>query len=394
MFIPTIILKSLFLIPIFILGIVTSYSDIKYGKIKNSHLLWGGLYVLCLYIFLIIYSLFFLHQTDNLKYVAELLLNGVIAFIISYLLWRFNLWAAGDAKLFILYSLLIPPEFYSKNYIPYFPSAIFLIDTFLIIGLFFFLKMLIKGIKLGLKSNIKLSSFVLYLSRINYKNLYKNLKNNILKIGKTFLFITSMIIILQYIQTKTDIIYLKVLSNPFVFYLLFFALQMFFFKNLTKNKLLSIIIILIGVICGFTFIYTNKTIELINIIKNSVLLMIFMSFSIQLVYFYIDNYEIKKIAVKNLYAGCFLTSKSLLEVKNKIKEQNQENSANFLINSDGLTKSQVHVIQKLFKNEPEKTLEIYETFSFAPFMFLAFIIFFVSKMSFLSYLGYFVHLIK
>jgi hypothetical protein len=270
----------------------------------------------------------------------------------------------------------------------------FLIDTFLFIGLFFFLKMLGKIVRLCFKKNMRLLSFIPYLAKINYKNLYQNLKTNILKIGKTFLIATCALIILQYFKMKTNLTFLKFLSNPFLIYLSFFFLQMMFLRTLSKNKILNIIIILGGLLCSLAFIFTNKTIELISIIKNSLLLMLFISLGVQLAYLYIENYEIKNIKIKNLYAGSFLTTKSLSEIKNKIKEQNQEDDLNLIINSDGLSKSQVQVIQKLFKNEPEEELEIYETFSFAPFMFLAFIVSFISKTSFLSFFSYLFHLIK
>ena len=154
MVISSTILRCLFLVPLLVIGGITSYSDIKYGKIKNIHLFCGFLYILFLYSFLAVYSYFVLNQIDNLKYLVELLLNSSIALLVGYLLWRFNLWAAGDAKLFLVYSLLIPLEFYSKNYIPYFPSATLLMDTFLFICFFFLFKMLWKIAKLCSKRNI------------------------------------------------------------------------------------------------------------------------------------------------------------------------------------------------------------------------------------------------
>jgi len=393
MIISSIILRCLFLLPLLVIGGITSYSDIKYGKIKNIHLFWGFLYTLFLYFFLILYSYFVIHQFGNLKYLAELLLNGLIAFIFGYLLWRFNLWAAGDAKLFVIYSLLVPLEFYSKNYISYFPSATLLMDTFIFICFFFLFKMLWKIAKLCLKRNITSFSFVYYLSKINYKNLYKNLKNTILKTGKFFLIITCSLITLQYLRMKTDIIFLKLLFNPILVYLFFFTLQMFFLRTFFTNKIFSTVIILSGSLCSLALILSNKAIVLISIIKTSLFLMLFVGLGMQLAYLYIENHEIKKIKIQNLHTGSFLALKSLTEIKNQIKEQDQADNLS-LIGSDGLNEVQIQAIQGLFKNDLEKELYIYETFSFAPFMFLAFIFSLITKTSFLPLFSYLLNLIR
>jgi len=393
MIISSIILRCLFLLPLLVIGGITSYSDIKYGKIKNIHLFWGFLYTLFLYFFLILYSYFVIHQFGNLKYLAELLLNGLIAFIFGYLLWRFNLWAAGDAKLFVIYSLLVPLEFYSKNYISYFPSATLLMDTFIFICFFFLFKMLWKIAKLCLKRNITSFSFVYYLSKINYKNLYKNLKNTILKTGKFFLIITCSLITLQYLRMKTDIIFLKLLFNPILVYLFFFTLQMFFLRTFFTNKIFSTVIILSGSLCSLALILSNKAIVLISIIKTSLFLMLFVGLGMQLAYLYIENHEIKKIKIQNLHTGSFLALKSLTEIKNQIKEQDQADNLS-LIGSDGLNEVQIQAIQGLFKNDLEKELYIYETFSFAPFMFLSFIFSLITKTSFLPLFSYLLNLIR
>ena len=393
MVISSTILRCLFLVPLLVIGGITSYSDIKYGKIKNIHLFCGFLYILFLYSFLAVYSYFVLNQIDNLKYLVELLLNSSIALLVGYLLWRFNLWAAGDAKLFLVYSLLIPLEFYSKNYIPYFPSATLLMDTFLFICFFFLFKMLWKIAKLCSKRNITSFSFVYYLSKINYKNLYKNLKNVILKTGKFFLIITCSIITLQYLRMKTDVIVLKLLSNLFLVYLFFFILQMFFLRTFLRNKVLSTVIILSGLFCSLNLIVSNKVTIVISTIKTSLFLMLFVGLGMQLVYLYIENHEIKKIKIQNLRMGSFITLKSLTEINNKIKEQNQGDNLS-LISSDGLSESQVQVIQELFKDNPEKELYIYETFPFAPFMFLAFALSLFTKNSFLPLFSYLLNLIK
>ncbi|MBU1500325.1 prepilin peptidase [Patescibacteria group bacterium] len=367
MVISSTVLKCLFLIPLLVIGVMTSYSDIKYGKIKNIHLLWGFCYALLLYSFLIYYSYFVIHQSDNLKYVVELLINGTIAFVVGYLLWHFNLWAAGDAKLFPIYSLLIPLEIYSKNYIRYFPSLILLADTFLFICLVFLLKMFYKIILFCFKYLQKPFSLSPYLSKINYQAL----KKPILEAGKLLLISACFLVILQYTMMKISVIH--PLSYP-----LFFVLQMFLLKTCSKHKTLIVLIFLGGLLSGLGFIISHQTTLLIATIKLALFFMFFLSLGMQLVHLYIDRQEISRIKVLELPPGVFLASKSLAEI-NKVKNLSS-------CCSDGLTKSQVKIIQKLFKNDLTKELYVYRTFPFAPFMFLAFILMVITQRSFLFFL--------
>lgn len=382
MVISSTVLKSLFLSPLLLIGVITSYSDIKYGKIKNIHLLFGLLYILSLYSFLIFYSYFVIHQPSNLKYVVELLINSLIAFVVGYLLWHFNSWAAGDAKLFSIYSLLIPLEFYSKNYVPYFPSSILLIDTFLFICFVFFLKIFFKIAASCLSYFQKPFSLAPLFLKINYKIL----KTTILETGKLFLIYSCFLVILQYIGMKTtDVILQKVLSNFLLIYLFFFALQMFVLRTFLKNKIFITLILLSGLLFGLAFIISNKTILLITTIKTSLFFVLFVGIGMQLVNLYIEKQEIKKTKIQELHPGCFLTSKSLAEINNKIKGQTPVDNLG-LTSSDGLTEFQVQIIKDLFKNHLKKELYIYETFPFAPFMFLAFIFIILAKGSFLFFL--------
>ena len=96
-----------FLPMILFLGIVTSYEDIKYGKIRNKWVLAAILYSVFIYFFL-----FFFYDGYSLDYpyFGFLLLNGVLALMAGFLLWKLEFWKAGDAKLFFAFSLMAYPE--------------------------------------------------------------------------------------------------------------------------------------------------------------------------------------------------------------------------------------------------------------------------------------------
>ena len=381
MIIPSIVLKSLFLIPLILIGVITSYSDIKYGKIKNIHLFLGFLYILSLYFFLFLYSYFVIHQPGNSKYLIDLAVNGSIAFFVGYLLWHFNLWAAGDAKLFFIYSLLIPLEYYSKNFVDYFPSSVLLTDTFLFICFVFFLKIFFKIAASCLSYLRKSFSLAPFFLRINYKVF----KTTILETGKLFLISGCFLVIMQLIMMKINIVSQKLSFNSFLIYLLFFILQIVLFKNLFKNKIFIAFIVFGGLLCVLVLIISNQIALLITIIKSSIFLLLFFGTGMQFVFLYIEKQEINRVKVRQLHPGGFLASQSLAEITNKFKKHAQIDRLGSC-HSDGLTESQVKIVQELFKDDLKKELYVYRTFPFAPFMFSAFIFIILVKGSFLFFL--------
>lgn len=88
----------LFFITLFFLGVCTSYTDIKTKNIFNIHLLCFA----CIGCFLIIVKFFF-HLPVQTHFI-----NAFFASILSIVFFLTKIWCAGDAKLFILYALLMP----------------------------------------------------------------------------------------------------------------------------------------------------------------------------------------------------------------------------------------------------------------------------------------------
>jgi archaeal preflagellin peptidase FlaK len=88
------------------LGILTSYSDIKCGKIWNKHILIFFILALLAYI-----SLYFFSVIKTNTIILTLINFGAGA-IIGILCWFLGFWSAGDAKLFTLYLLIVPNSFY------------------------------------------------------------------------------------------------------------------------------------------------------------------------------------------------------------------------------------------------------------------------------------------
>ena len=127
-------LNYLLLPVLFFVGLITSYEDIRYGKIKNKWIILGTSWALGVYIFLFTWNLTS-HQPVWIA--ARPLLNGFVALAVAFLIWRVKKWSAGDAKLFFAFSLLLPHEYYQNFYIPIFPSVVLFIN--ILIPLFLFL---------------------------------------------------------------------------------------------------------------------------------------------------------------------------------------------------------------------------------------------------------------
>ncbi len=134
-----------FLPAILFLGIITSYEDIKFGKIRNKWVVSMLVYSIIIYALLI--SDYFLKGGIDGNYVIELITNFCFAMVIGFGLWYFKIWTAGDGKLFIAYSALVPLSVYKYGYEKWIPSITLLMNVF-IIGLVFMLIIIIYKSKL------------------------------------------------------------------------------------------------------------------------------------------------------------------------------------------------------------------------------------------------------
>jgi hypothetical protein len=119
-----------FLPAIILLGVITSYQDITTGKIRNRWVLIAIGYVVVAYSIIIPYT----SATSGIDahYVYETLTNAVFSVLAGFLLWYFGIWTAGDGKLFIAFSLLIPLSAYPYGYQEWVPSVVLLINMFIV----------------------------------------------------------------------------------------------------------------------------------------------------------------------------------------------------------------------------------------------------------------------
>lgn len=90
---------------IFITGIVTSITDCRYRKISNYYLISTAGCIGIVYVITFI---------GNKGIPIPLLVNVVVAVALGLLCYQQRIWRGGDAKLFILYALLMPATGYER----------------------------------------------------------------------------------------------------------------------------------------------------------------------------------------------------------------------------------------------------------------------------------------
>jgi hypothetical protein len=364
---------------LFLIGIITSYEDFKYGLVRNRWIKLGIYWGLGVLILLFIWNFFALQATEfyahnflNLtadsglpvftvhqSFFRDTIINIFFATLIGFTMWRLKSWAAGDAKLFIVYSLLIPIPNYWKTFFPIFPSIALLINIFVVILIYVCLKSfylcllslynIIKQKKIGSSKKINLEKIQHY-----FFEFIKNIENS----KMIFLFVFLIIFIFAIFQKS-----LQQYFNFDLFYLqiFIFALIIIFsdsFVDVLKNKIV-IITILFSLILftgyGFLVDFISTILMLIN---TSVIMILFM-FIFSLFQSAMDYY-IKKTAVKYIDIGKLTIN--VLPTEEQLKKIGDIGMGE--IGLRGINREQLEKIKKFANKNKMTKIEICK---FAPF---------------------------
>ncbi|MFH1641592.1 MAG: A24 family peptidase C-terminal domain-containing protein [Nanoarchaeota archaeon] len=332
-----------FLIGVVILGGITTYTDIKYGKIKNKVIVFALSYAL---IFQFIYFSVF---SVEYSYIIQSIFNVVSALIIGYLMWDVGLWTAGDGKLFLAYATLIPLFIYNKaSNIPFFSSMNILINTFVPLFFFFLINLLIKTSLIQKKASFK--------KAFNPK--------------RVFVLILTLFCFFWIIDIITGI--LGVGLN-FFYYILLLFLIVYPIERVMKQKFLIVVIL----ICLARIVFDR------SIFTMHFILTFFSFFLVFLVlrYFVIElgfSRFTTSVPINKLKQG--MVPAEMIYKNNERKKilffsffeylREKNNKSLFDIRSEGLTKKDIDKIKKLAQKHPDfKTFQIQQTLPFAPFLF-------------------------
>jgi Flp pilus assembly protein protease CpaA len=347
------------MIPIILfLGIITSYTDIKNNKVKNKHLL------IVILLFLIVNIIYFNLGILSIEYI-QLISNFIIAFIVGYLLWHVAIWTSGDAKLFIVYSLLLPFSIYQNSYVPFFPSIVILINTFVPFFIFYFLNVLIFASK---------------------KDKLLALKNS-LNIKKIMMLVVALFSLLWLINLLSGVLgrinplYSLLLSNYFIVILVIFILMEILQRTLSMN------FIKLAIVISVLRLFFDKTIYSLDFVKMFVLMILIFIFARFFILQLTHKIYVKYIDIHLLRAGMIPAERVFIRKKKYYKEpllfyslfsylKQPIRDDVFDVSSEGLTSRDCRKLRMLKREEKIKFdhLKVYQTLPFAVFLFVGVLI--------------------
>ena len=337
----------IYFLPFIILfGILSSYSDIKYGKIFNKHIVIF-LSVSFILNLLLVSFYYFKSIPINYSYLIELVISSCLSLIIGGLLWLIGFWTPGDAKLFFTYSFLIPLSIYNIGYIHYFPQFNLLVNTFVPVFIFMFFKLILRSSK---SDKIKA-----------LKNLF-NFKELI------FLFIA-----LFSFSWIIAVFERNFLFNLFILFLIIFLLK----------KYLKVFLVVVSFLFFVLRLIFDKSVYNLDFLENFLifyLVFVLIKFILDLSF----EFFTKEISVNQLKPGMILAER-VFEEKGKIKKERKLFSF-FNFDNPSLDDKLINEI----KNKSIKEIKIYETVPFAPFMFFGVILTLLVKGNIFYFLDIFI----
>ncbi len=353
-----------FLPVILILGIVTSYTDLNYGKIRNKHILIALACIPVLYAIIITYY-YFTGIPVRVSYLADLGINMLIALIFAFFAWHFRVWSAADGKLFFAYSGLVPLTMYSNTYFAYFPSFVLLINTFFPVFIYYAIKS------------------VFFTKLREKRSFFKEIKPNMIIDLLLMVFWVSWIPRLIIVFIKLDI--------GFLGNILIMMSIIFFIRRIAAVWKISLFISLLRIIFDYSFVFTLEF--LWQFIAFSIILV-----SIFFVLMFSSSLFTRFVKIKDLKPGMIL-SDYIYREGGKYKRIDESEVSELLGKGiikrkdllritkpgDGLTIEDIEKIEKLRHGREIdfSNIRVIQTLPFSPFLFLGVILTIIAGGNFL-----------
>ncbi|MDD3087442.1 MAG: hypothetical protein PHP89_02630 [Candidatus Omnitrophica bacterium] len=367
----------IFLPAILFIGVITSYEDFTISKIRNKWVILGILYPLFCYSLL--YLLAFVKLIDyggvNNAYIISKLVNAAIGIIVAYGIWKFGAWSAGDAKLFIAYTLLIPLDFYSKGYVKFFPSLILLFNIFIplltaitLTALF----SLLKSAFLILKDKEKRFEFINALVSA-IKNAKVKAKSSYSKGG-----ILILVYLAVFLALESAV---RTLSLPRIVIVPLLLIIQPLSDLIRKNKTF-LILCAVGVVTYFVFKFSHGYTlpEFLPFLKRMSKIFLLFGLVRLILFMYVKCTQIRKIEVEKLKAGEMITEEALT-ADNPLLSNEEFKKGLGQLYPDGLSGEQTEFVRSFCLNSGIRLIEVYKTFPFALWVFLGVIITLIFRQS-------------
>lgn len=333
-------LTMLYFLPmILFLGIVTSYEDIKENKIKNKWIVLGIFYAIA------INAVLFFSNKINAEYSLLLALNGLICLALGAALWYLNFWSAGDTKLFFVYSLLLPLNFYVNGFVKYAPSITLLLNLF-ILASFYMIFLLFFKLK-------KKHVIFFFRKEFSFKEILTSL-----------LFIFGFIWIVNLAVSSVGI---RDLLFVFLVYLVAFLLIERFFKKY---------FLVLGILLALLRLFFDKNVFSMSTLIGLLGPFIFWLIFIKLLLYVSGRVFTRKVKIKDLKEGMLLAEK--ITVKSSRKKSLT------IPSSIGISLKDLKKLKAAKKNRGSVATK--QTIAFAPFLSISMILTIAVKGSIVAYL--------
>ena len=295
----------------------------------------------------------------NLSSYTHYIVNSIFILALSFILWNVGLWTAGDAKLFFVFNLLTPPGMIQLGYQGFFYGIVFFTNIFGLM-LFFFMYKIIRNTnkRYFLKSTSELFKldFLINISMFIF--------------GFDFLF--------RFIRIP----YENVFTSAILFFIIFQLLEILL-KSKKKNFFIFLVVLRI--------IFDNHKLVSIRFLSNFITILAFVILIFLLVK--LSYYgSTKKIKIDNLEEKMQLAEDIEYDESNRLyRKVRVENLTliSYLQNdvfklgrydkNKGLSKENIDWIKKKKSEIGIKTIRVFETMPFAPFIFVGIILTILAK---------------
>lgn len=343
-----------------IIGLSSSYSDIRYSKIKNNLVIAGIFFTAISIVYL------WLWKYSSFRFLSFMVVHAALIILLAFIIWYLGFWAAGDSKLFILFSffVLLKVDPFQKM-LPLYPIVVFLTNVFALLFIYLLVVFLIRAFGF-IRNKLQLSgSRGFYQAFLfSFANIFKYLNKKKKQYLKFVWCYITLLILIQLVMYDANFRYLKSSSSVS---LVSYLMPVLFFR--TFNKVLSTrtpILVFISsgtavLLISFLLVYGSDVIfSFIVYLRN-------VTYFFALFYFLkrllsLRNDIIEEVSLDNLPDKSQLTEESILKFGFK---------GIGTLYPDGLTSDQSNEIKKILtqKSLPIR-VEIYKTLPLAPFLFL------------------------
>ena len=332
-----------------ILGIVASITDFKNQKILNKSLMIATVFSLLTYVAL--------YQQVETQSIIPFIVNIIIGIVMSFLFFHFQIWAAGDAKMFVTILLMIPYNLYEANEKNVFPGMQLLIMIFSLA----FIYVIIETIVLSFKDEKKVKT--IDMKAITRKEILEFLVQYFMGY---FLILFINNISIQFWQQFRE-------YNEILILLCNMLLLMFLYKRVNNMKL-TIKLLIVFIICNFIYyIIFGFQIYSVNLKYIIIVAVIMIIRAIS------EQYNYREIKIEELQPKMILSYESVINFYgSKVKGLPTKTTET---TKSRLTQEEVDSIKRWSKTKRGKdTIVTVRYMPFAPFILCGEIVFFILKM--------------